>query len=88
MRLFNLQISFYFSIKRVKRISFDIPYWAKDVGVYKNTCIRYFKGFTPYYIEIPRCKKAECIFVDKMYIVENRKKLYNKNRQIVLDVFY
>lgn len=86
-RFFGLQIMF--SIDRVKRMTFSIPDWADDCWTYsidKAHCIRYFKGGTAHYIDLPKCKKAVVVSVDKLYNKDRTG--YNTNRKIVVDVYF
>lgn len=86
-RFFGFRIAF--CIDRVKRMTFNIPDWADDCWTYssddKPYCVRYFKGGTAHYIDLPKCKKADVVSVDKLY--NKGRTGYNTNRKIVVDVY-
>lgn len=88
-RIFGLELSFHFSIERVKRMTFSIPDWADDCSVYNSdtseAIIRYWKGSTKYFIKLPKCKRAKEISVSKLYNKDRTG--YNTNRKIVVDVY-
>ena len=89
LRFFGIQIKVAFCIDRVKRMTFDIPDWADDCYVHnsdtKDAVIRYFKGGTPHFIDLPKCKKADCVSVSKLY--NKDRTCYNTDRKIVVDVY-
>ena len=74
----------------VERVVFNIPDWADDVGLYTDkegiVKVRYFKGVTPYYIDLPKCKKVNLVSVTKKY--NNDRTGYNKNRKVGIDCYF
>lgn len=85
-RFCGLQITF--RIDRVKRMTFDIPDWANDCWTYSGDrphCVRYWRGETAYYIDLPKCKGAKVVSVDRLYNKDRTG--YNSNRKIVIDVY-
>jgi hypothetical protein len=89
-KIFGIQIDLAFCLKisRVKRINIDIPDWADDCHLNisdSKPIIKYYKGTTPYFINIPKCKKAVQISRDKLYDRINGG--YKQNRKIVIDLY-
>ncbi len=94
-RIFGLDITLLFSVKPVKRLIFDLPDWADDTCITNKDVngasiphkIKYYRGSTSYYIDLPKCKDAKCVSITPMYFIDNHKKVDTKNRKIVVDLF-
>ncbi len=93
-RFLGLELKFQFSLKRVKRIYVPIPDWADDTHLTRfdyeerklmpqKVC--YWKQATPFYIEIPKCKEAVQVSVSNLY--NKDRTAYEKNREIVIDLY-
>ena len=85
---FNVKVTFY--IDRVKRLTLDIPDWADDTWTHVDAddgtiSVRYFKGCKPFYIDLPKCKKADVVSVSKLYNKDRTG--YNTNRKIIVDAY-
>jgi hypothetical protein len=93
-RIFGFEIKIHFSFEKYKRIEVSIPDWADDAHLrhidsndsddkYK---VCYYKGSTPYYIDIPKHKKAIEISVTRLYNKERTD--YEKNRKVIIDLYF
>jgi hypothetical protein len=98
-RFLNLHIDWHIAIFRIKRLTFNIPNWADDVCVTTTDVnnndispkIKYYKCSTRFYIDLPKCKKANVIFLTPMYVINggyfNGRRQRTMNRKIVVDIF-
>ncbi len=88
-RIFGFNVKVAFCIDRVKRLTLDIPDWADDTWTHTNDdgtiSVRYFKGSKPFYIDLPKCEKADVVSVSKLYNKDRTG--YAKNRKIVVDAY-
>ena len=93
IKFFGIQIDWSFAFWRVKRLTFDLPDWADDTCVTTSDVdgnqiqptIKYYKGSTRYYIDLPKCKKANDVFITPMYDRKNNCRM--SNRKIIVDVY-
>lgn len=88
-RLIGFDIRFFFSVRRVKRLVFDLPDWADDTMIDTEGAqprIVYYKGFTPFYIDLPG-REAVKVSLSPMYLINGNTRARNTNRKIVVDVF-
>lgn len=100
-RLFDrFEVKYHFSIQRVKRIEISIPDWADDAHLRHgrkdggkdqeyNTSdgldkVVYYKGSTRFEIDIPECKRS----VEVSCTPYKTKGVYNKNRKVVIDLYF
>jgi hypothetical protein len=95
-KIFGYQIRFFFSVRRIKRLTFNLPDWADDTHIttvdaddksftYK---IKYYKGSTPFYIDLPKCNDAVMVYLTPYSIIIDGKKVNMTNRKIIIDILY
>jgi hypothetical protein len=95
-RILGIEINFSFSIRRVKRLTFDLPDWADDTCITTSDVnnnkiphkIKYYKGSTRYYIDLPKCIDAQEVSLTPMYGIVNNDRVRMTNRKIVVDIYY
>ena len=95
-RILGFDVRFFFSLRRIKRLTFDLPDWADDTCIttldtYYNPIshkIKYYKGGTPYYIDLPKCNDAEVVSLVPMVKKVSGERVAMTNRKIVVDVFF
>lgn len=93
--IFGFKIEFFFSIRRVKRLTFDLPDWADDTCISKidNDCntisprIKYYKGSKVFYIDLPKCKDAILVSLTPLNGIVDGKRQQMTNRKITIDIF-
>lgn len=88
-RFLGIQFRISFQVNRIKRMSFDIPDWADDCHIdmsdTPNAIIMYWKGSEKYFIELPKCIKADMVQLTPLYASDRT--TYNSNRKIVVDLW-
>jgi hypothetical protein len=97
LRFFNLEIQFFFSIMRVKRIELDLSDNADDVGLRESDksmqgFVCYFlnqTGTRPHFIDLPKHKRAQKVHVTEMYWMNPETKKYERRtgRKIIIDLY-
>ncbi len=91
-QFWGIQIDFHLSIRRYRRLKYSIPDWADDAHLRISGAtpdglpkITYFKGSTPFFIDIPKCKSCQQIYVTPM---KDKKTFgYNRNRVVIFDIY-
>ena len=94
-RIFGLDIRLFFSVRRVKRLTFDLPDWADDTCITTTglDCkpiphkIKFYKGNVRHYIDLPKCKDASIVSLTPLYGIVDGVRARNTNRKIVVDIF-
>jgi len=90
-RFLNLHINWSFSMLRFKQLTFELPVWADDVHVTKihNTHkIKYYKGSKSFFIDLPKCKSVDEIYLTPRTYKFNGDRLYSTYREIIVEIFY
>lgn len=95
IRFLGLQVDFHLSIRRVKRLQFDLPDWADDTCITTYDVddkpiphkIKYYKGSTRFYIDLPKCKDAVKVFLTPLYSIVDGKRVRSTDRKIIVDVY-
>lgn len=93
IKFLGIEIEYFFSFSRVKRLTFDLPDWADDTCVSAINMfgdeipptIKYYKGSNVFYIDLPKCKTAKMVSLSPMYDKVNKCRM--KNRKIVVDIY-
>lgn len=96
-RIFNIEVKFSFSIKRVKRIEFSLPDNADDAHLRqgslsewgtsdgKTKIVYWMDGMKE--IDLPPHKEAKEVFCSPLYEPIKRQ-TYATNRKIIIDLYY
>ena len=89
---YKLNITFFFSIYHVKKLTFNLPDWADDTCItyhdaIKGYRIKYYKGSTVFYIDLPKCKKADLVFLTPITGIVYGKRIQMTNRIITIDIY-
>lgn len=95
-RILGFDVRLSFSVRRVKRLTFDLPDWADDVCVTTNDVdgntiphkIKYYKVATRYYIDLPKCKEVSVVSITPLSDIVDGVRSKMTNRKIVVDVFF
>ena len=96
----NLQIRYFFSIRRCKRIVYSIPDWADDAHLRHGNIsddgwgtpdgkdkICYYKGSKPYFIDLPDSKESVQVSLTPLYDTSSGIRKHSTGRTIVIDFF-
>lgn len=95
-KILGFDVRLFFSVRRVKRLTFDLPDWADDTCITTTDVddkpmphkIKYYKGSTRYYIDLPKCSDAVKVSLTPLYGIVNGVRSRMTDRKIVVDVFY
>lgn len=99
IKFLGLQVDFLLSVKRVKRVVFDLPDWADDAHLRQGaigdwgtpdgkTKVCYFKGSKAFYIDVPDCKKSKQVSLTPMRGIVNGKLASLTGRRLVVDLYF
>lgn len=91
-RILGFDVRLFFSVRRVKRLTFDLPDWADDTCITTTDVddthkIKYYKGSTRYYIDLPKCSDAVKVSLTPLTGIVDGKRVAMTDRKIVVDVF-
>ena len=95
-RILGFDIRLFFSIRRVKRLTIDLPEWSGDVCVTSTDAngdpmphkIKYYKCSQRFYIDLPKCSDAIKVDLTPRYCSINGVRSNVKDRKIVVDIFF
>ena len=95
-KILGFDVRLFFSVRRVKRLTFDLPDWADDTCITTTDVdgkpiphkIKYYKGSERYYIDLPKCSDAVKVSLTPLYGIVNGVRSRMTDRKIVVDVFY
>jgi hypothetical protein len=97
-QFWGIQIDFHLSIRRCRRLTYSIPDWADDTHLRQGRIsddgwgtpdglpkVVYFKGSKAFYIDIPKCKSCQQVYVSPLY---DKKRLgFATNRVVIFDIY-
>jgi hypothetical protein len=94
-RILGFDVRVFFSVRRVKRLTFDLPDWADDTCITTTDLddkpiphkIKYYKGSIRYYIDLPKCSDAVKVNLVPLTGIVDGKRVAMTDRKIVVDVF-
>ena len=95
-RILGFDVRLFFSVRRVKRLTFDLPDWADDTCITTTDVddkpiphtIKYYKGSTRYCIALPKCSDAVKVSLVPLTGIVDGKRVAMTDRKIVVDVFF
>jgi hypothetical protein len=94
-RILGFDVRLFISVRSFKRLTFDLPDWADDTCITTRDAddkpmphkIKYYKGSTRYYIDLPKCSDAVKVSLVPLTGIVDGKRVAMTNRKIVVDVF-
>ena len=84
--IFGLEIKF--SIRLVRRITYDLPDWADDVHLHQQNVIYsiiYYRSEREFKIPLIKCRSVEIIKITPKWI--KIRSIMSTNRKIVLNLY-